>query len=146
MEDQKINDFCEGVDDSMMNPALVFDQEDREGPHNDDREGSCVESLRILVNDFNVGVEGSPIEIKRKEAVSKSKKLMRRKNKNSFDKHICLYCDRPSSFREICKSRILNSEFVVYGMEELGRKQTWFVGVERRTHCWANKKSLHQSI
>ncbi|KAD4584869.1 hypothetical protein E3N88_22470 [Mikania micrantha] len=81
MEDQ----YVDGVDNTVMNPALVFDQEDREGPRSDDhedREDSSVESLHILVDDCYIGTEGKSIEIRKKQAVSKFRKMvMRGKNK-----------------------------------------------------------------
>ncbi|KAD6454366.1 hypothetical protein E3N88_09072 [Mikania micrantha] len=57
--DQFVEGSGEDVEGSGMNPALKNDQEDRgkRGDDQEDREDSSVESLRILVDEFQIGKE-----------------------------------------------------------------------------------------
>ncbi|KAD4179547.1 hypothetical protein E3N88_28138 [Mikania micrantha] len=129
-------------DFSRENQLNMFDRDDQGKEHGDDREnhGECgLENLCKSVTDFKIGTTSRSIGNKGVMAARRFKELVNERKKKPVDDHICSYCNRPGKFRDICKSRILNREFVVYGTENMGWHGTWFVGLERRTHCCAYK-------
>ncbi|KAL8259291.1 hypothetical protein R6Q59_027244 [Mikania micrantha] len=133
-----------GIRDAGANSLGDFGWEDKGKSHRDDQKdqwSSSMEKLCTRVGNFQFGDGGATVlNARNKIAVEKFRDLLHNRNKSrTFKHHLCKYCNQSSNSKNICKNRVLRSEFMVSGSEGKGGKHTWFVSLDRNFHTCGNK-------